>query len=181
MRAMSKTHILITGLPGSGKTTLFKKLLDALRNLNPIGFYTSEIREGGTRKGFRLKSLDGRSGVLAHVGFQTGYRVGKYAVDLEGFEAFLRPLVLLSPQSGLVMIDEIGKMECLSVAFRKWIKHVFDSPTAIVATIAQKGGGPIAELKRRSDVRLYTLTRENQEDLFDTICSLLSGLDQRLG
>ena len=93
---MHKIHILITGLPGSGKTTLFKRLLDALRNLNPTGFYTSEIREGGTRKGFRLKSLDGRSGVLAHVGFQTGYRVGKYAVDLEGFEAFLRPFVLLS-------------------------------------------------------------------------------------
>lgn len=174
MRATNKIHILITGVPGSGKTTLFKRLLDTLRNLNPIGFYTSEIREGGTRKGFSLKSLDGRSGVLAHVGFRTGYRVGKYAVDLKGFDAFLSPLVLLSPQSGLVMIDEIGKMECLSAAFRKWIKQVFDSPKTIVATIAQRGGGPIAELKNRSDVRLFTLARENQEEVFVKICSILS-------
>lgn len=168
---------MITGLPGSGKTRLFKRLVHALRHFNPAGFYTSEIREGGTRKGFGLKSLDGRSGVLAHVGFRTGYRVGKYEVDLAGFEAFLAPLSFLDPQTGLIMIDEIGKMECLSAAFQIWIRQVFDSPKPIVATIAERGGGPIAELKKRSEVRLFTLTRENQEEVFVKICSLLSGQD----
>jgi nucleoside-triphosphatase len=166
--------ILISGLPGSGKTSLFKRLVHALRPLNPAGFYTSEIREGGVRKGFGLQSLDGRSGILAHVGLRTGHRVGKYEVDLAGFEAFLDPLSLSDPQTGLIMIDEIGKMECLSTAFQKLIRRVFDSPKPIVATIAQKGGGPIAELKKRSDVRLFTLTRENQEEVFVKICSILS-------
>ena len=165
---------MITGMPGSGKTTLFKRLAHALRDVNPIGFYTSEIRQGGTRKGFGLKSLDGRSGILAHVGFGTGYRVGKYGVDLDSFEAFLEPLWFSGPQTGLIMIDEIGKMECLSAAFQKWIRQIFDSPKSIVATIAQKGGGLIAELKRRPDVRLFTLTRENQEEVFAKIFSILT-------
>ncbi len=174
---MSKTHILITGVPGSGKTTLFKRLVRALRHFNPIGFYTSEIREGGTRKGFSLKSLDGRSGILAHVRFRTGYRVGKYGVDLDGFESFLGPLSFSGLQTGLVMIDEIGKMECLAPAFQDWIRQVFNSPKPIVATIAQRGGGLIAELKKRTDVRILTLTRENQDELFEKICSLLSVLE----
>ncbi len=171
---MRKTHILITGMPGSGKTTLFNRLVTALRHLNPIGFYTSEIREAGTRKGFSLTGLDGRSGILAHVGFHTPYRVGKYGVDLDGFEAFIGPLVSLDQQTDLLMIDEIGKMECLSAAFQKWIRQVFDAPKPIVATIAQSGGGLIAELKRQPDVRIFTITRENQNELFEEISSVLS-------
>jgi nucleoside-triphosphatase THEP1 len=68
-------------------------------------------------------------------------------------------------------------MECLSAAFQKWIGQVFESPKSIIATIAQKGGGLIAELKSRPDVRLFMLTRENQEDLFGKICSILSELE----
>jgi nucleoside-triphosphatase len=174
---MSKTNILITGVPGSGKTTVFRRLVDKLRHLNPVGFFTAEIRKGGGRQGFSLSSLDGRTGILAHVDFRTGYQVGKYGVDVAGFEAFIDPLPVLAPETGLVMIDEIGKMECLSDIFTKIISEILNSEKPLVATIAQKGGGLIAELKKRSDVQLFTLTRENQDDLLEKICSVLSVLE----
>ena len=161
-------------MPGSGKTTLFKRLVHALRQFNPAGFYTSEIREGAKRRGFCLKGLDGRSGILAHVGFQTAHRVGKYGVDLKEFETFIDPLLSLGPQTGLVMIDEIGKMECLSAAFQKWIRQVFDSPKPIVATIARRGGGLIAELQKRPDVRIFEITRNNHDEVFEEICSIVT-------
>ncbi len=164
-------HILITGLPGSGKTTLFRRLVDEMRHLNPVGFYTAEIREGNARQGFNLCSLDGRSGMLAHVDIRTGYRVGKYGVDVDGFDAFLEKLSLWAPQTGPVMIDEIGKMECLSDRFSDILRTVFDSDKRLVATIAQKGSGLIADLKKRPDVRLFVLTRQNQDSLFKQISS----------
>ena len=167
----SRRPILITGLPGSGKTTLFRRLVDKLQYLNPVGFYTAEIRKGQTRRGFRLKGLDGRSGMLAHEGFRTGFRVGKYGVDVNGFEDFLSGIPLIDPQTGPVMIDEIGKMECLSDRFTEIIREVLGSEKRLIATIAQKGGGLIADLKRRSDAKLFTLTRENQDILVDQICS----------
>ncbi|MGD9312783.1 MAG: nucleoside-triphosphatase [Desulfobacterales bacterium] len=174
---LRRDHILITGFPGSGKTTLFRRLVDELQHLNPVGFYTAEIREGKSRRGFELCSLDGRTGTLAHVDLRTGYRVGKYGVDINGFEAFLAELPLWAPQTGLVMIDEIGKMECLSDRFIEIIKSVFDSDRRLVATIAQKGGGLIAQLKKRTDVRLFVLTRENQDKIFIKVRSFLQEPD----
>jgi nucleoside-triphosphatase len=170
-----KPNILITGLPGSGKTTLFIRLVEKLRHLNPVGFYTAEIREHGTRRGFRLNSLNGRTGILAHVDFRTGHRVGKYGVDVAGFEAFIGPLPVLVPKSGLVMIDEIGKMECLSDGFINIINDILNSDTPLIATIAQRGGGFIAEVKNRPHVQLIKLTRENQDILFSQICSIIWG------
>ena len=170
-------HILITGLPGSGKTTLFRRLVDELQHLNPVGFYTSEIRKSGTRQGFNLKGLDGRTGVLAHVEFRTGFRVGKYGVDVNGFEAFLNGIPLLDPETGPVMIDEIGKMECLSNRFTEIMKDVLSSEKQLIATIAQKGGGLIADLKKRSDVQLFTRARENQGILVEQICSAVLQLE----
>jgi nucleoside-triphosphatase len=171
---MSKPHILITGAPGAGKTTLFRRLVDELQHLNPVGFYTSEIRKGGARQGFSLCGLDGRTGVLAHVEFRTGFRVGKYGVDVNGFENFLNGLSLLDPQAGPFMIDEIGKMECLSNRFSETVKVILDAEKQLIATIAQKGGGLIADLKNRSGAQLFTLTRENQDALFGQIVSVLS-------
>lgn len=42
---LMKKNVLFTGLPGVGKTTLMKKLIEALNLFNPVGFYTEEIRE----------------------------------------------------------------------------------------------------------------------------------------
>ncbi|MCK4690591.1 MAG: AAA family ATPase, partial [Desulfuromonadales bacterium] len=57
-----RRHILLTGPPGCGKTTLLKRLADELRMLHPLGFYTEEIRQQGRRQGFRLVGLNGAMG-----------------------------------------------------------------------------------------------------------------------
>jgi nucleoside-triphosphatase len=164
-----KANLMITGLPGCGKTTLFKKLAAELRDMRPVGFYTEEIREGGMRKGFALRSLDGRQGVLAHVRFSKGQRIGKYGVDVAGFERFLDALHWDRSETGLVMIDEIGKMECLSRQFQRLVKEVLNSERLLIATIAQHGAGLIAEIKSRKDVRIYSLTTQNRGAMAEII------------
>ncbi|MGE5257355.1 MAG: NTPase [Hyphomicrobiales bacterium] len=163
------TKLLITGPPGTGKTTLFKKLAAELGSWRPVGFYTEEIRAGGVRKGFGLRSLDGRAGVLAHVDFAGRSRVGKYGVDVAGFDGFLAEIAFPNPEAGLVMVDEIGKMECLSRRFQQVIRGILDSERLLIATIAQHGGGLIEEIKRRRDVRIYALTAQNRDAMVQTL------------
>ena len=85
-------NLLVTGPPGCGKTTLVRKIVQELGSLPMTGFYTEEIREGRDRVGFALVGLDGRRGVLSHVKVGGPYRVGRYGVDIAGFESFLQGL-----------------------------------------------------------------------------------------
>jgi nucleoside-triphosphatase len=168
---LTKKNLLITGLPGVGKTTLIKKLSEELRHLHPAGFYTAEIREEGIRKGFELVSLEGRRGVLSHINIKSPYRVGRYKVDIRGFEDFLNGISFFDDSTGPVIIDEIGKMECLSDQFKKLIKELLDSEKWVIATIALKGSGLIKEIKERQDVRLFEITQRNRDSLLREILS----------
>jgi nucleoside-triphosphatase len=166
---LMKKNILITGLPGIGKTTLIKKLYEELKPLRPVGFYTAEIRQGGVRKGFELNSLDGTRGLLSHQDIHGPYRVGRYGVDIKGFEDFLDSIPFFNPSTRLIIIDEIGKMECLSGKFKKLLVEMLDSDKWLIATIALKGGGLIAEVKERQDVKLFTMTKSNRDSLLHEV------------
>lgn len=165
----TKKNILITGIPGSGKTTLIKKISKELKDYNPVGFFTTEIREEGIRKGFELVSLEGRKGILSHVGIKSPYRIGKYRVDVRGFEDFLDSIPFLATETNLIIIDEIGKMECLSNKFKNLVRQVFDSDKLLIATIAFKGEGFIANLKNRGNVKLFDMTHGNRDSLLSEI------------
>jgi len=161
-----KKNILITGLPGVGKTTLVKKLSEELKHLHPVGFYTEEIRKEGVRKGFELVSLDGKRGLLSHKDIKSPFRVGQYKVDIESFEDFLDSVPFFGPLNHLIIIDEIGKMECFSDSFKNLLKKIFNSGKLVIATIALKGSGLMAEIKEREDVKLFELTSHNRDTLF---------------
>jgi len=166
---LNKKNILITGLPGVGKTTLIKKIFEELKDLHPVGFYTEEIREEGVRKGFELISLDGRRGLLSHKNIKSRNRVGKYKVDVKSFDEFLDSIPFLHPSTHLIIIDEIGKMECFSDKFKKILMDILDSEKWVIAAIALKGSELIAEVKKREDIKLFEIMKNNRDSLLSEI------------
>ncbi len=121
------SNILLTGRPGVGKTTVIMRLADRLTDRQVSGFYTDEIREGVKRLGFRATTLAGGTCVLAHVDIRSRQRVGRYGVDVGAFEQLVLPE--LRRRCKVVLIDEIGKMECFSSPFVELIRHLLDDPT----------------------------------------------------
>lgn len=169
-----KKNLFVTGLPGTGKTTLIRKILDNLPpGMTASGFYTAEIRESGERVGFAVSTLDGRSGVLSHIRFGGDARVGRYGVDVKGFEGLVLPL-LEAGRAGLYVVDEIGKMESFSRAFCDKVRALLDSGAPVLGTVALKGGGFIAEVKARDDVALFELTVKNRDALPGEMLRILS-------
>jgi len=164
-----KENILIKGVPGIGKTTLIMKIIEAMKGVGPVGFYTDEIREKGIRTGFSLTSVTGGRSTLSHIDIKSRFKVGKYGVDVAGFEAFIEQIPFFDDKTGVIVIDEIGKMECFSTKFTKLIRALLDSEKFFIATIALKGEGLIAEVKRRPDIKLYEITRDNRNDLLQRI------------
>jgi len=164
-----KKNILITGAPGIGKTILIINILNAVKHTGPVGFYTEEIREQGIRKGFSLISTSGNRSTLAHVNIRSRFKVGKYGVDIAGFEALIEQLPFFDDNAGMIVIDEIGKMECFSTKFMQLIRTILDSDKLFIATVALKGEGLITKVKKRSDIELFEITRDNRNELLQKI------------
>jgi nucleoside-triphosphatase THEP1 len=80
-----KQVYLLTGRPGTGKTSLIKQVIAQMKG-EVGGFYTEEIRTQGVREGFGLVTLDSEEFILAHVNIHSPYRVSKYGVDIVGLE-----------------------------------------------------------------------------------------------
>jgi nucleoside-triphosphatase THEP1 len=86
---MPPLRLFLTGNPGSGKTTVVRRVSDILReqNMRVGGVISSEIRRQGTRVGFSLEDLlTHETGILAHADQKDGPRVGKYRVNLADVE-----------------------------------------------------------------------------------------------
>ena len=169
-------HILLTGLPGVGKTTVIKQLADSLVAHHPDGFFTQEIREDGIRKGFELVTLNGQHQPLSHVTFPGPFRVGRYGVDLASFEKLLEALDLRHSPSRVVILDEIGKMECLSQRFIEEVKALLDSPKMVIATVGLKGGGFPARIRNRPDCQVFTVTLSNRSTSSSTLLPVISSI-----
>lgn len=151
------------------------QILEGLNCKKVAGFYTQEIRQGDVRKGFSWTRLDGATGTLAHVDIKGRFKVGKYGVDVAGFEESVVPVLDIEQNDAeLFVIDEIGKMECLSQKFVAAVRRLSASNRSVLATVAQKGGGLISEIKQSPGVKLFRLTRQNRDETIAEISKILS-------
>jgi len=159
---------LLTGMPGSGKSTVVRRCVERLRarGLTVGGISTPEVRRGGRRVAFEVVDLaTGRRGLMASVGIRSPHRVGRYGVDVEGFEAVALPALRYAEEScDVVCIDEIGRMELYSKAFEEVVKRILEGVKPVIAVVHRR----YVEAYRRYGEFLW-VTRERVDRLVSYI------------
>jgi nucleoside-triphosphatase len=103
--------------------------------------------------------------VLAHIGIASPHRVSRYGVDLRALDRFVESALDPVTRPDLFLVDEIGKMECLSPRFVEAIERLLDGDVPMVATVAERGGGLIERVKRRPGAVLWSITRANRDEI----------------
>jgi len=171
-----KKNILLTGPPRCGKSTLIEKLVERI-DFPVTGFFTREIREKGRRVGFSVNTLDGREGILAHEDIKSRWRVGKYGVNLKDIEDIAVPAMIPSEGKEIIVIDEIGKMECFSCLFRETLNQVLDLPNRVLGSIALRGDTFIEAIKLREDVVVVEVTLQDSGFLVDQLLDTLKAFE----
>ena len=162
-----KKNIFLTGAPSSGKTTVIKKIIAKLP-YPANGFYTEEERVEGRRTGFVMHTLDGKTGYLAHQDIDSPYQIRRYGVDIQNIEMIAVPSIL--PIGGsIIILDEIGKMECFSLKFKEAALRALDSSNIVIGTITLGGDEFIQNIKKRGDIEIIEVTLKNRDRLPNVI------------
>ncbi|MBN1351902.1 NTPase [candidate division KSB1 bacterium] len=166
-------NLLLTGRPGTGKTTLIKKALESC-SLQAGGFYTQELREHGHRTGFEIISLAGQKAVMAHINMKSRYKVGKYGVDKSEIERIaIKSIFDALDDDDIIIIDEIGKMELLSDRFKQAVLTALDSPKHVLGTIMLSQSAFTQTIKKSPHIELLIVTESNREQIFQQALSIV--------
>ena len=160
----------MTGPPGIGKTTIFRRTVKVLkeRGINVGGMVCRAVREGGLRVGFEIMDLSsGQRGWLAHVNQPTGPKIGKYTVNLTDIGVLGAGSILDAIQNAdMLAVDEIGPMELLSTTFSNALVRAIESGKPLLGTINYKLSNSLVDrIKTREDTEIITVTYENRDNL----------------
>ncbi len=94
-------------------------------------------------------------------------------MNLKDIDSIAVPAMLPARKEEVVVIDEIGKMECFSLQFKETLTRVLDLPNWVIGSIAQKGDAFIQQIKQRPDVTVITVTPQNRDILVYELLSLI--------
>ena len=163
-------NFLITGRPGSGKTSVIEGAISILqaKGLRAGGIYCPEIREGGIRLGFKIIDLmTGEGRILAHVDQREGPQVSKYRVNVASVDELSEAAIGRALQEAdFVVIDEIAPMETYSEGFKRSVLDALDSPKPLLAVIHQRTRTDfIGGVKARDDIKIFEVMPGTQTGL----------------
>jgi nucleoside-triphosphatase len=159
--------LLLTGVPGIGKTTIIRKVAAAL-GPRAGGFTTEEIFGPGGRQGIRLTTLDGKQVTLAHKDLRDPRypRVGRYGVDVAALDRVgVRALRRAIDEGKIVIVDCISTMELFSPTFQDVLIAAILGDAHVIGTIMARPHPEGDAFKNLAQVEIREVDRRNRDDM----------------
>ena len=112
-----------------------------------------------------MKTLDGKQGLLGHETIKSSFHIRRYGVSIENVETLAVPSITPHFEDEIIIIDEIGKMECFSEKFCQAAINSLNAGNVVLGTIAVGGTNFIREIKERKDIKIFEVMVQNRDVL----------------
>ena len=115
-------------------------------------------------------TLDGQQVKLAHLSYKSCFNVGRYGVDLEGFERVALPVLRVTLQERcIVVVDELGPMEFFSQPFCELVEKIMIGPNPVLGTIVKRSTPFGDRIKEMDGLEMIEVNHENRDGLVEIL------------
>ncbi|MDR2606099.1 MAG: nucleoside-triphosphatase [Oscillospiraceae bacterium] len=163
-------NLLLTGVPGVGKSTLINKLLNRLApqlKRSVGGYYTTRTV---TDSGRTFYLNDHRTGEQVRM---ASWLNSEMDVNFAAFDDFgVRSVKSALELNGIIVLDELGRFEEPCAAFKAAVHSALDSGKLVLGVLKVCETPFIDGIKARSDVTVYTVTEQNRDAAFMELLEL---------
>lgn len=170
-------HLFLTGEKRVGKSTLLRRLLQALE-ISPAGYETRLWQVDGERRGYLFHSFCPVDPFQNDCPCSLRLAEKRSIPVLPVFEEIGAAALLAAKESGapLILMDELGKLERDAQRFQSAVLACLSCGKPVLGVL-QKGEYPLEQaIRARGDVRILIVTPENREALFPEALKLLKGI-----
>ena len=161
-------HILLTGEIGAGKSTLARRLL--AHSKRPLyGFVT--VRFAPDSEGIACTCIypaDTSERICSDANL-VGYHDGKAPAAFPSVFDSLGVQLLQAPQSGLLLMDELGFYENAALGFQREALRALSGDTPVLAVVKQRQTAFLDEVRAHKNARMFTVTAENRDTLYEKL------------
>lgn len=171
-----KRHIFLTGEPEVGKSTILKRAIETL-NIKTTGFITLPYYIEGTRQGFYLSSLvevnkySNNTPISVQVGVKQCIGI-KETFETLGVESLQKSC----RDNQIIVMDELGRLEREAIKFQTQVMNCLDHSQGVVGVLKLCQESWLENIRKRKDVLILEVTKENREDIFTKVLVELEGV-----
>ena len=170
--------ILLTGRPGSGKSTVIEKFIESFSG-EAIWVLTKEIRNRqNERVGFRGINALGGEGIISHkTDIESDYVIGSNKVDLPKIDELFTKIISNVSSEKIIVLDEIGPIQLLSKNFQRELDQVFKNDSNLLATIHLQDQ-KVEKYKKDLNTVLVEINLENRDKLPGVLTTIFENIEQ---
>lgn len=162
-----RRHLFLTGDKQVGKSTLLRRLIEAMA-LDCAGFETQAFYLNGERRGFtlhgRVDMPPYQNDCICCARIEEKRAVPVLPVFEENGVLILKRS-LASP-APYILMDELGRLERQADGFIAQIEDCLNSNKRVLGVLQKCGSEHVARIAQRDDVTVLTVTLENRDALF---------------
>jgi len=157
-----------------GKSTLWAKVLEQ-SGINPGGFQTLEYLVNGAFRGYQLHGLGRTPATLGNDVPVSVFLRRKLHLAVPGcFDIFGAELLRLALEDGgFILMDELGIFERDAAAFRQAVVDCLNGDCHVLGVLQKADDPYLEEILNRPDVLVFTVTKENRNDLVQPLLEVL--------